>query len=189
MVNLGSKPPSVKRLQSYIGRILAAHSLLTLITDFTPVALYGHLEKWFDSYADIVEKVNQFLFGWIASKWFSVTSLEFHSLVVVSIFAGSTLRTLLYHITKEIEKHERQLLKEIKLQVFLFSIVLSIPSIFLILLPEDWSISVSMIIVILLAMMGSHNYDSFKYFIRELGNIVLMILIILIINYWFMKPG
>lgn len=62
---------------------MSAVSVLNLLSDV--LQLQSDIFLWVNSYRRLVERVGEFLFGWIDLWWFEVTALELHILVIFGI--------------------------------------------------------------------------------------------------------
>ncbi|MFN9546788.1 MAG: hypothetical protein ACK6AD_06920 [Cyanobacteriota bacterium] len=77
---------------SLLGWISGGLSLLNLIEDLTPLKLFGKLEKWVQAYSLFIEKISDFLFGWINLQWINISPLEAHLLVITFVVVGAYFR-------------------------------------------------------------------------------------------------
>lgn len=65
------------------GWLMGALSLLQLIDGIEAVTLVGQAKKWLHAYSSLVEKISGFLFGWMQWRWFQISEIEAHLLVLV----------------------------------------------------------------------------------------------------------
>jgi hypothetical protein len=77
---------------SLLGWISGGLSLLNLIEDLTPLKLFRKLEKWVHAYSLFIEKISDFLFGWINLQWINISHLEAHLLVITFVVLGAYFR-------------------------------------------------------------------------------------------------
>lgn len=75
-----------------LGWLTGALSSLNLIEELSPVKIYGNLKKWLDAYTDFVEKIGNFVFGWIHFDWVEVSDLEMHALAITTVLITAYCR-------------------------------------------------------------------------------------------------
>ena len=82
--------------------LMSAVGLIALIYDLTPMALYGHLERWYQAYFGAIERLRAMLFGWAEhlplglDRYFGVTPLEAHLIVVLLLLTVSMVRAVMF---------------------------------------------------------------------------------------------
>lgn len=83
----GSARPKI----NILGWCLSAIGLVAVIDDARE--LRSSLKNWLDSWKGAVERVSDFLFGWIDLWWLDVSPREAHALTIVTILAASEARS------------------------------------------------------------------------------------------------
>lgn len=94
-----SKRPVGLRL---LGWLIGALSVVNLIEDLSFVKLTGRLSSWLDAYANLVDSLSQFAFGWLehlAFDWlpgvsFGVTSNESHFVVLAALLSIAEIKAI-----------------------------------------------------------------------------------------------
>jgi hypothetical protein len=71
---------------------MGALSLLQLIDGIEAVTLVGQAKKWVHAYSSLVEKISGFLFGWMRWRWFHISEVEAHLLVLVLLLLAAVSR-------------------------------------------------------------------------------------------------
>ncbi len=97
--NVGGEMPETSKGErfrfnglSIFGWVLGGLSALNLIHDLSPVKLYGLVKDWADGYQFLVEKIGNFLFGWIDWRWVTIDKTEMHVVILAILLGSATMR-------------------------------------------------------------------------------------------------
>ena len=75
-----------------LGWLLGGLSILNLADDLSRVSLYGKLKVWVDAYAQMIETVGPYVFGWMRFGWAAISPRELHVLVLAGICCSAYAR-------------------------------------------------------------------------------------------------
>ncbi|ELE2163711.1 hypothetical protein KW534_08110 [Vibrio fluvialis] len=136
-LNMRKSRLSVLNVLLWLG---AANSFLSLLSDITPIKLYGLVDDWIQAYSSFISLVTTELFEWVNWQWFEVTHNEVNIMVFASLLAIMVSRAA---INKHIELGGKWFLASVVHGAVSF-LVLVLPIVIAsILLPESISIIAS----------------------------------------------
>src|SRR5687768_9995308 len=92
---MSASNPSPRLVLNIAGWLMGALSLLQLIDGIEAVTLVGQAKKWVHAYSSLVAKISSFLFGWMRWRWFQISELEAHLLVLVLLLLEAIARASL----------------------------------------------------------------------------------------------
>ncbi len=173
-------------ISSLIGWLLGGLSLLNLIEDLTPLKLLGKLRKWMEAYSLAIDRIGDFLFGWIKYEWIGINTIETHALVIISVVVAASFRAE-YKINKEQgEKFIYALLLSLGPAATVYLLFAFIPAL---LLPNWFGIAGAIIgfLIICLELFESDKKDreiaSRAIIIRELRGVAIVFMLLVVLNY------
>lgn len=88
------KPKSRITVSKVLTMALAAQGLLSVIDQFSPLVLYGYLQKWTASYNFLIDSLMGFLFGWIHLWWIELDTNEGRLLFLYAMLYAAYSRAI-----------------------------------------------------------------------------------------------
>ncbi len=174
---------------SLLGWLFGGLSLLNLIEDLTPLTLLGKLKKWIDGYGLTVERIGDFIFGWISFKWISINHIETHLLVITLVIFSAVFRAE-YKIEKMYGQYDSLLDAEILVLAINVAII---PSLFVLvpalLFPAWFGLAgaaigfVFVCIVYVLPKDENTKYAGRESILQELVGVLIVFMFIVVLNY------
>lgn len=174
--------------------LLSTASLLNLIQDLSPLALYGKLKVWIDAYSLVVHSIGDFLFSWMHFAWLGISRTEHHVIAIAGLLGVSAYRAT-YKVHREWGYDFGQASEHAQPFVALYFALAFFPCL---LLPDHWGTALSAVCVIAYSTtVFRHKHSPWgpissqapgAAVLRELLGILAILLIVLVINYAIFRP-
>ena len=175
--------------------ILTATSLLNLIQDLSPISLYGKLKIWVDAYGLFIERVGEFLFGWMKVYWFGISAAEHHILAIAGLLGISAYRAT-YKMHRDWGYDSTDSRLESTPQLLLYFSLAFVPAL---LLPDYWGSAfagISIIVQTIRVVTHIHSPSGpissrapGREVLIELLGVIALLVLILVINHAAFRPS